>query len=197
MKLGSILFCVGAFSVLTSCSVSPRPTTETLYLNHYMVECAGPYLQLCHLDKEDAADTWTYRYSDVIGLEYEWGYTYTLRVREEEIQDPLPDMSSVATTLLEVLNKERVAPDVRFQIELTTSESSDEFAEQFMVQKAANLFEFHETKEFTCSETVCAELGGLLDQNLKVTLEFTHPKNSGEPLIAQQILSTEVLPEQN
>ena len=195
MKLGSLLFCVGAFLALTSCSVSPRPTTETLYLDHYMIECAGPFLRLCYLEKEDGDDAWTYRYSDVIGLEYEWGYTYTLRVREEQIQDPLPDMGSITTTLLEVLSKEKVAPDVRFQIELTTSESSDEFAEQFIVQKTANLFEFHETKEFTCSEAVCAELSGLLDENLKVTLEFAHPQNSDEPLVLKRIVSQKALPD--
>ena len=180
---------------MTSCSGSPRPTVETLYLNHYMIECAGPYLQLCHLDKEDIADTWMYRYSSVIGLEYEWGYTYTLRVREEQIQDPLPDMGSVTTTLLKVLSKEKVASDVRFEIELTTQESSNEFAEEFIVQKAANLFEFHGVKEFTCSEAVCTELSGLLDKNLKVTLEFTYPENLSEPLIAQRIISTQVIPD--
>ena len=192
---GRLAFTVALLLTLTSCEGLQAPTVKTLYLNHHKVECAGPFLRLCTLDKENADGTWLYRYSDVIGLEYEWGYIYKLRVREEKIQDPLPDMSSITTTLLEVLSKEEVAPGARFQIELTTREGTDEYSEQFIVQKAANLFEFHSAREFTCSEEVCSELSGLLDENFKVTLEFSHPENQSDPLFAHQIVNTEALPE--
>lgn len=152
-------------------------------------------MRLCYLEKEDVNDSWTYRYSGIAGFEYEWGYTYALQVRQTRIRNPPADGSSIKTTLLEVLSKEKVAPDVRFQIELTTQESSGEFAEEYLLQKAVNLFEFHGVKELTCSKEVCAELGGLLDDNLKVTLEFTHPEDSNEPLLAQRIISTEVIPD--
>ena len=192
-KLGCLTLVLGALLTLLSCNAPQPSTVKMLYLNHYRVECAGPFLRLCYLDRENTDDTWSYRYSDVIGLEYEWGYTYMLRVREEQVPNPLRDQSSIKTTLLEVLRKEKVSPDVRFQIELTIKEGSDEYSEQYIVQKAADLFEFHQAKEFTCPKEVCAQLSGLLDENWKVTLEFSHPENLKEPLIAYQIVSTQPL----
>ena len=194
-KLGYLTLALGALLTLLSCNAPQPSTVKTLYLNHYRVECAGPFLRLCYLDRENTDDTWRYRYSDVIGLEYEWGYIYTLRVREEQVPNPLRDQSSIKTTLLEVLRKEKIPPDVRFQMELTTKEGSDEFSEQYIVQKAADLFEFHRAKELTCPEEVCAQLSGLLDENWKVTLEFSHPENLKEPLIAHQIIRTQPLSE--
>ena len=194
MKKFNLVLFAGLLLTLTSCSVQSS-TVKTIYLDHYLVECAGPFLRLCHLDKEDAGDTWSYRYSNVSGLEYEWGYTYELRVREERIQIPSNDGPNIETTLLDVLSKERVTPDTRFQIELTTQEGTGEFAERYIVQKATDLFEFHRVKTFTCSEEVCAQLSALLNDNMKITFEFTYPENLGDPLIAQRIVSTEVLPE--
>ena len=194
-KFGHAILITGILLALTSCGLLPASTVKTLYLDHYLTECVGLSLRLCYLEKEEVNDTWTYRYSGIAGFEYEWGYTYKLQVRQTQIRNPPTDGSSIRTTLLEVISKEKIAPDVRFEIELTTQESSDEFAEEYLVQKAANLFQFHRVKEFTCSEAVCAELGSLLNENLKVTLEFTHPENSNEPLIAQRIIDTEVIPD--
>jgi len=178
--------------MLTSCGVS-SPMVKTLYLDHYRVECVGVSLQLCFLEKEAVDGAWEYRYDGIVGFEYEWGYTYVLRVREEQRQNPMADESSIETTLLEVISKEKVTPDVPFQLKLTTQTQLD--PGPFIVQKAANLFEFHYEKAFTCSEEVCTQLGDLLDENLWVTFEFTHPERPGDPLIAQRIISTEVPPD--
>ena len=177
--------------VLTSCGAFALPTDKTLYLESYQTECVGMSLRLCLLEKETSNGEWQYRYSGIEGFEYEWGYTYTLRVRERQRQNPMADQSSIETTLLEVLSKEKVPPDVPFQLRLTTRLGSD----PYIIQKTADLFEFHGAKEFTCSEEVCTRLGNLLDEDLWITVEFTHPERAGDPLIARRIVSTEPLPE--
>lgn len=93
--------------------------TETLTVQHYKVPCQGESTMMCYLvKKQDQAD-WEYFYDEIQGLDYEWGYVYTLEVSTETITNPPQDGSSIATKVEKVLKKEKVAEGTTFELPLT------------------------------------------------------------------------------
>jgi hypothetical protein len=82
--------------------------TETMTVQHYKVPCQGESIQMCYLVKTQGQTDWEYGYDEIQGLEYEWGYVYTLEVSKTTIDNPPQDGSSIAIKLVKVLKKEAV-----------------------------------------------------------------------------------------
>ena len=173
--------------LLGGCSLLGPATDKTLYLDHYMEECASLVLTLCNRVKTQPSDSWTTTLNSIEGFDYQWGFVYELRIRETRIINPPADGSATRVELLKVISKEKVAPEVRFQLALTTRYRG----ESKLVKIGDNLFEFHNTKTFTCTDELCADTEALVGQEGQVTLEFTHPQNPDMPLLAQRIVSFE------
>ncbi len=174
--------------LLSGCTLLNPSTVKTLYLDHYMQECASFFLTICNRIKAQPEDPWATTLNYIEGFEYEWGFVYELRIRETHIFNPPADGSDTRTELLETLGKEKVAPDLRFQLALTTRYQGEPELEKI----GDNLFELHRTKTFACvSPELCTEIEGLIGREESVTLEFTHPQVSGDPLIAQRVISFE------
>ncbi|MFT4778684.1 MAG: hypothetical protein ACJAU0_002066 [Flavobacteriales bacterium] len=58
-------------------------------------------------------------YSEYIeGFNFEWGYTYTLKIKETELRNPPADGSSSNYQLIKVLSKKKVADDYTFIMHL-------------------------------------------------------------------------------
>ena len=174
--------------LLGGCSLLSPSTDKTLYLDHYREECASFFLTLCNRVKTQPSDPWMTTLNAVEGFEYQWGFVYELRVRETHIANPPADGSSIRTELLSVVNKEKVAPDVRFQLALTTR-----YRDEPKLVKVGELFGFHNAKTFACSAELCADIETLVGREGRVTLEFTHPQNPDMPLLAQRIVSFEAV----
>jgi heat shock protein HslJ len=83
------------------------PVEKTVYVGPYQVDCVGVAPQKCLLVKEKAQDDWTMYYDQIQGFEYEEGYEYELLVREDKIENPPADASSIRWTLVELRSKTR------------------------------------------------------------------------------------------
>lgn len=101
------LLLVLAATILAACGPVPAPAgiEKTIYVGPTLVDCEGVAPQKCMLVKENPEDDWTLYYDQIEGFDYEEGYEYELRIREEQVEDPPADASSIRWTLVEVANK--------------------------------------------------------------------------------------------
>ncbi|UCD98646.1 MAG: META domain-containing protein [Chloroflexota bacterium] len=83
---------------------------KTIYVGAELVDCVGVSPQKCMLIKENPEDEYTLFYDQIEGFEYEEGYTYKLVVKEEQIENPPADASSIKWSLVRVESKETVYP---------------------------------------------------------------------------------------
>lgn len=96
-------------------SASPTPSvmpgenaedkTYTLYVNSQKVDCVGVGPQKCLQIRRSEDESWSFFYDDIEGFTFEPGFVYTLRVSEEEIENPPADASSKRIKLEEVISK--------------------------------------------------------------------------------------------
>ena len=99
-----------ALAAMTASACGPflvGASEKTIFVGPYQVDCVGVAPQKCLLVKEDPKDDWTFFYNQIEGFEYEPGYEYELRIREEEVKDPPADASSIRWILLEVVETVR------------------------------------------------------------------------------------------
>ncbi len=68
-------------------------------------DCTGVAPQKCLLIKEEGDSSWTYFYDGIEGFSYEAGYEYVLQVREEAVENPPADGSSIRTILIKQISK--------------------------------------------------------------------------------------------
>jgi hypothetical protein len=95
--------------LLASCegAKSEDVDTYTYWVNSSRVPCMGVAPMECLQIRKGDDPAWQLFYSDIEGFEYEPGYLYRLRVREEK-RDPesVPaDASSIRFVLVEVVEK--------------------------------------------------------------------------------------------
>ena len=112
-------YCL-AFVLMVGLSLSCSDTaqTEILTIQHYKVPCQGESTMMCYLEKKQGQKDWAYFYDEIQGLDYAWGYVYTLEVSTENFEKPAQDGSSVVTKVQKVLKKEKVAPGTTFELPL-------------------------------------------------------------------------------
>ena len=69
------------------------------------VDCMGVGPQKCMMVKKGGDDNWTLFYGRIEGFDYVPGYEYVLDVREENIENPPADGSSVKYILVKQISK--------------------------------------------------------------------------------------------
>ena len=79
---------------------------KTLFVGPERVDCVGVAPQKCYKVREDPSEDWRFFYSEIAGFDYEPGYQYELLVREEKVENPPADGSSLRWELIEVVSKE-------------------------------------------------------------------------------------------
>ena len=88
---------------------SPTKTSEVIekiiYINGRTVPCTGVAPQQCWQVRESKSDDWKLLYHGIKGFNYEQGYVYKLRVREEIIANPPADGSSREWVLVDIIEK--------------------------------------------------------------------------------------------
>ncbi len=104
--------------VLAACGGAPEINTEepednvkTVFIGPELVDCVGEAPQKCMQIKENPEDDYQYFYDQIEGFDYEEGYEYELLVKEENVENPPADASSLKWTLVEVVNKTPVEPE--------------------------------------------------------------------------------------
>ncbi len=105
------IWAVAALIPLLMASCQPSKSGEqdihTYLVNSSRVPCTGVAPMQCLQVRKGEDPDWQLFYSDIEGFEYEPGYLYRLRVREEK-RDPesVPaDASSIRFVLVEVVEK--------------------------------------------------------------------------------------------
>jgi heat shock protein HslJ len=78
---------------------------KTLQVAPSRVECTGVARQLCLQVRESSDAAWTLLYEEIGGFEYEPGYLYEIRVKEEAVANPPADASAIRRTLVTILSK--------------------------------------------------------------------------------------------
>lgn len=96
--------------ILTGCQKDSQE--NIMRVNHYTVSCTGEMTGRCLLVQRNEnlnTDNWEYfyYYNSIKGFDYEEGYTYTLNVREEKVENPPADGSSLSYTLIKVVSKKK------------------------------------------------------------------------------------------
>jgi heat shock protein HslJ len=83
---------------------------KTLQVASTRVECTGVAIQSCLQVRESSAAPWTLLYDRIVGFDYEPGYLYEIRVKEEAVANPPADGSSVRRTLVSIVSKSAAPP---------------------------------------------------------------------------------------
>jgi heat shock protein HslJ len=107
---------LGALIVAACGPFAGGPTEKTLYVGPYLVDCVGVAPQKCLLVKRDPKADWSLFYDQIVGFDYEGGFNHVLLVREEEIENPPADASSLRWTLVEVVEKTRSLEGTRWTL---------------------------------------------------------------------------------
>lgn len=95
---------------LTACSPAEKGTIY--WVNSYTVDCVGVGPMKCLLIQKGETmveGEWQNFFAPIEGFDYEPGFIYKLRVKEEKIENVPADASSVNYTLIEVLEKNKDA----------------------------------------------------------------------------------------
>lgn len=109
--------------VLLGCSSTPSDKEQAnqenamiIEIQHYQVPCVGESVQWCMLFKEKGSDDLNFEYSDIEGLEYEWGYNYQLEVETVKEINPPSDSPGGFMKLKKIIKKEKVVEGDTFEL---------------------------------------------------------------------------------
>jgi len=96
--------------MLLGIACSPAEKGAIYWVNSYKVDCTGVGPMECLLIQK--GDTrvegeWQNFYAQIEGFDYEPGFIYKLRIKEEKVENVPADASSVKYKLIEVLEKKR------------------------------------------------------------------------------------------
>ncbi|MCJ7445737.1 MAG: META domain-containing protein [Methanotrichaceae archaeon] len=78
---------------------------KTIYVGPCIVDCIGVAPQKCMLVKDKPDDQWSLFYDLIKGFQYDEGYIYELRVKEEMVNTSGADRTTINWTLMEIINK--------------------------------------------------------------------------------------------
>ncbi|GAB3575337.1 hypothetical protein GCM10027578_39370 [Spirosoma luteolum] len=86
-----------------------QPDADTLTLDVAAQErdCMGMGPRKCLYVRENGKGDWQLFYDPIEGFTFEPGYTYTLRVKRQAVENPPADGSSLRYTLVKQLRKDR------------------------------------------------------------------------------------------
>jgi heat shock protein HslJ len=131
------IIILGFALILSSCSASKRMSKQesTYWINSFKVPCEGVGSQQCMLmQKGETLDhnNWQNFYGSIIGFDFEYGFIYKLKVKEERLDpDSIPaDASTIRYSLIEVVEKNfdnRIRLNDKWALETLVSDSNASF----------------------------------------------------------------------
>ncbi|MFV0589958.1 MAG: META domain-containing protein [Draconibacterium sp.] len=104
-----LIFIIGIMLFFAACT--PKEKAEIFWVNSFRVDCVGVGPMKCMLVQKGAEMTgeWQNFYSKIEGFEYEPGFIYKLKVKEEQLENVPADASSVKYILVEIMEKKEDA----------------------------------------------------------------------------------------
>jgi len=183
LKIAKILGITLSLIMIAGCgheSDSETYRSSDIYLNHYKSECSSFELALCVQSRVDDSDDWSFFYDHIEGFEYEWGYTYKLSVKIEDVDNPPEDSSSLKYTLLEI--KEKIKEPTTSLFDVSVSRSAG-----LLVNESENIYKIYNDKEIECLNSDCETIDSLIAQDMAILFEFKHQADIEDPLELTQI----------
>lgn len=191
MRLFSLILIVFTLG-LSGCGgsgkseVNAQVKTQEIVIDHRKYECKGEGTYLCMPSRSPEDKEWTSGHIAIDGFDYEWGYTYTLRVRKLEL-DPLLQDDLIYYELVEILNKEPVDHETTFELGLFFASALVSEGVEAIVKKSEYVYTLYFDKSFTCTPEQCETIDSLLEQKMAMLLELKHSSKPMEPLELVQI----------
>ncbi|HJD75041.1 MAG TPA: DUF4377 domain-containing protein [Bacteroides reticulotermitis] len=108
MKKNIYLLLSFVMLLATSCSTTSSVRYTVASQN---ADCVGVGPQKCLLVKKGNATEWEYFYSNIEGFQYEPGYEFVLKVKEEKLENVPADASSIKYVLVKQISKEQKESD--------------------------------------------------------------------------------------
>lgn len=87
----------------SSTTTSTTDETKRLWIKPDLVECEGVAPQMCMQVAESEDGEYEYFYDQIEGFDFVEGTSYVIDVTVQEIEDPPADGSSIAYTLVEII----------------------------------------------------------------------------------------------
>ena len=84
--------------------------TKPLQVAPYRVECVGVGPSMCLQVRETSTAPWTNLHDEIVGFTHEPGFLYELLIKEETVENPPADASSIRRTLIRILSKTQAPP---------------------------------------------------------------------------------------
>ena len=81
---------------------------KTLQVAPARVACTGVAPQTCLQVRESSSADWTLLYEDIVGFDYQPGYLYEIRIKEEAVANPPADGSAIRRSLVAILSQTSV-----------------------------------------------------------------------------------------
>ena len=162
------------FCCLIACDNDEVVQTR-LRVNHYqqpVTSLTDYFAILTQEQNQFASDEWTYHDPNIEGFEYEWGYAYELLVTQEKLKNPPQDASSIKTTLVQIVSKEKLPQDTPFEIRLTMTYDDGGF-NNYIRGDASSGYSLLGSVAVDCG-TLCDELSEVLNAKERVTGVFNH-----------------------
>ena len=167
--------------LISGCANNPDSfEISELYLNHYKSECDSFELALCLQSRLNENDDWSFYYDHIEGFDYEWGFTYKIKVKVKNIENPPEDSSSIKYTLLEVIEKTKETTVSLFDISVSR-------ATGLLVKESENTYNIYNEKNVECIDSDCEIIDSLIVQDMAILLEFKHQIDTERPLKLTQI----------
>lgn len=192
MRNWVLLGCLLA-SFLGGCNDSSDVDGEikTFELAAYKQECGALFFfTLCPRGRSLGTTQWRGMVAGTGGLDFEWGYEYTIRVRDTPIENPPADSYGFTRELVEVVRKTPVASGTEFTIE---SRASDPLGSAIYIEKLQEgKYLFYRNTEVECfSPQTCDRLDAAIEMDLKFLATFEFRAELGLPIILREIVCTE------
>jgi heat shock protein HslJ len=89
---------------------SKHAKTKYIYVAAAKMDCFGMFPMKCLQIRESKTEPWTLLYWGIEGFEYVPGIEYRLRIKEDQVPQPVPDQASVVWYLDAVIEQSVVDP---------------------------------------------------------------------------------------
>jgi heat shock protein HslJ len=92
--------------------ILPTACTTLLYVAPKRADCTSVTDQYCYLIRRSPEGNWVMHFQEIKGLDYEPGFSYTLRVKKESVKKSESAAGTLRYSMVELIEKRDVTTDI-------------------------------------------------------------------------------------
>ncbi|WP_337249550.1 DUF4377 domain-containing protein [Sulfidibacter corallicola] len=147
------------------------PLVKEFFVDHYKRYSGNLDQSFCLQVRESPLDRWRDLDEPIIGFDYQWGFEYKIVVALTH-SEPADESAKPTWTLVEVLSKERVAPETTF--ELKSWAKLDRPLTSILRPSGIRKFHLMNELAFSADHAIASQLHLVRSHNADVTIRFRH-----------------------